>query len=232
MRIASRIAGILLALAGLGFLVVSVFVLISGFGPDSVLAPSHVGRAAWIGELFFAAMGVGLLLEGRYFLKLDIDTLDERSERPASRFALYFIAHRREVKLIAQVGFAISLIQVAAACFGVVWPARWAAWPLILAVIGLAAVEARIADPKTPSHFDWHRAPEGMRPVFGALVKAGEAAFLILLLLLGWSQWAHHPKVLRIVEAGLFVLAFTREALFFSYGKLRTLENASNNLKT
>ena len=74
------------------------------------------------------AVGIGCLLAARYFLKLDVDALADTGDRPASRFALYFIAHRRELRLIALVGFAISLIRLGAACYGVDWPVRWANW--------------------------------------------------------------------------------------------------------
>ena len=89
MRVASRVIGVVLALTGLGFLALPAYVYALGQGsPDAV---------SWI----VIAVGVGCLLAARYFLKLDVDALADTGDRPASRFALYFIAHRRELRLIA-----------------------------------------------------------------------------------------------------------------------------------
>ena len=103
MRVASRIVGVVLALAGLGFISLVRFSGRLWLRPQ-VRSVGASDRSSWIaGSVGAAALGVGFLLAGRYFLKLDVDALDETEERPASRFAPYFIAHRRELKLIAQV---------------------------------------------------------------------------------------------------------------------------------
>jgi hypothetical protein len=104
MRVASRVIGIVLALAGLIFVSFSILFLLQ-FRPQSVLAGPRFGRPAWTGAAFAAVLGVGLLLAGWYYFTLDLDALDDIEERPASRFALYLIAHGSELKLIALVGF-------------------------------------------------------------------------------------------------------------------------------
>ena len=126
MRIASRIVGIVLALAGLAFLALPFVIVTGGFDRKSVLADSGPDRTAWIAGSICAILGVGFILAGTYFFRLDVDALDEAQKPPASRFAPYFAAHRRELKLIAQAGLVISLIRLGVACFSVDWPGRWA----------------------------------------------------------------------------------------------------------
>jgi hypothetical protein len=119
MRIASRVVGVALALAGLVFLSLSVFLLLAR--PESVLADPGLGRRART-DLPVLVLGVGFILAGWYFFRLDVDKLDEVGDQPASRFAPFLLAHRRALSVIALVGFAISLIRVAAVCFGRDWP--------------------------------------------------------------------------------------------------------------
>src|ERR1700691_1615625 len=157
MRIASRVVGIVLAVTGLIFVALGTLALFL-FRPRSVLDAS-LGSPAWLGSAFAAALGIGLILVGWYYFTLDVEALDESLERPASRFALYFTTHRRELKLFAQGGLMISLIRLGAACFGMDWPGGWAAWPLVLACIGLAAIEGKIAGASVADHLDWESVP-------------------------------------------------------------------------
>jgi uncharacterized membrane protein len=69
---------------------------------------------------------------------------------------------------------------------------------------------------------DWQTVPEGVRPALKAVVKAIGAAFLILTLVLAWSQWFHHRVGAQLVQAALIVLAFACESLFFAYGEVTT----------
>jgi hypothetical protein len=209
MRVASRVIGVVLALTGLGFLALPAYVYALGQGsPDAV---------SWI----VIAVGVGCLLAARYFLKLDVDALDDTEERPASRFALYFIAHRRELKLIALVGFAISLIRLGAACYGVDWPGRWANWVLPLTWAALLATPGKGAELKTDGG-----------PALKFVLNAGVAAFWILLLLLESNHWLHLQLSSRIVQDGILVLLFAWEVLFFQYGARRAAETPGNILKS
>ena len=140
MRVASRIVGVALAFAGLAFLLVALLPLL--FFRESVL----VGSQDWKGPVFAVAalIGVGLLLLGRYYFRLDVNALDA-PDPSTSRFAPYFLARRLELKFIAQVGLAISLIRLGALCFGVDWPGPWMTWPLAIAWIGLGIVAGQLA---------------------------------------------------------------------------------------
>jgi hypothetical protein len=211
-----------MALAGLAFLL--IFLSIVLVGPESVLAEPDLGRRVWRG-LPLMVVGIGFILAGWYFFRLDVDKLDEEGDQPASRFAPYFLAHRRDLKVVAQVGLAISLIRLAAACFGRDWPGRWAVWPLVVTWAGLAVIGSRIAKPPTMD-LDWQTVPERVRPALIAVVKAARAAFLILVLVFVWDQWSHHRAPAQLVQAGLIMLVFAGEALFFAYGKMRAVENA------
>src|SRR5580698_10286208 len=122
MRIASRVVGVVLALTGLVFLGLSVVILVA-FHPESVLEGPQVDRRL-TGGLPGMVFGVGLILAGWYFFRLDVDKLGEVADQPTSRFATHFLAHRRELKLIAQAGLGISLIRLVAACFGRDWTGR------------------------------------------------------------------------------------------------------------
>src|SRR5271163_1494470 len=110
MRIASRIIGVVLALAGLAFLVLSLFFVLA-FRPESVLDGPQLGRRLTSG---LPALGIafGLILAGWCFLKLDVDRLDAR--RDPSRFVPFFVAHRRALTFIALIGLVISLARASA----------------------------------------------------------------------------------------------------------------------
>jgi hypothetical protein len=217
MRLASRVVGVVLVLAGTGFVALPGYVFAIGQWGS--------GAASWILCAFLVGAGIGCLLAGRYFLRLDFSEPDEAHDQPASRFAPYFLAHRRELKVIAQIGLVMSLIRLGAAFFGVDWPGRWVAWPLVLALIGLVVIGSRIAKPRTVD-LDWESVPEWMRPALKATVRAGGAAFLILGLILVWNQWSHRQASAHIVEYGFMALLFAQEALFFAYGRMRAEESA------
>jgi hypothetical protein len=72
MRIASRVLGIVLAMAGAALLALSVFVVAGGFDRRSVLVESGPDRNVWIAGSVPLAFGVVLILAGRYFFRLDL----------------------------------------------------------------------------------------------------------------------------------------------------------------
>jgi hypothetical protein len=231
MRVASRIVGIVLALAGLIFVSLGILFLFL-FRPQSVLAGPAFGRPAWTGAAFAAALGVGLLLAGWHYFKLDVDALDDTQDQP-TRFAVYFQAHRRELKLIAQVGLAISLIRLGALCFGVDWSGPWITWPLAIAWIGLGIVAGQLARGQATDRLDWERVPVRMRAALSMAWKTVGPALWILLLLFAWGRWHRQASWLAVTNGLLVVVIFAWEALFFAYGEMRTDEKPSSEvLKT
>jgi hypothetical protein len=195
MRVASRVIGVALALGGLGFLLASFLPLL--FVRESVL----VGSRDWKGPVFGGVFGVGFLLAGWYYFRLDVDALDAQ-DQPPSRFALYFLAHRRELKVIAHVGFAISLIRFGALCFGIDWPGRRAT--LVLLIVGVAIPAAEGTNAK--------RQEEG-RPFVKLVRSAVGAAMCILLAFLAWSQYSHQQAASGISLAAIIVLLFASESM-------------------
>jgi hypothetical protein len=151
---------LLLAVAGFGFIALPGYVYAIGRWSS--------GPKVWILCALLLCAGVGCLLAGIYFLRLDVDAPDAAPDQPSSRLAPYFLAHRRALWVIALVGFAISLIRLVAVCFGRDWPA----WPLVLAWVALAIIGRQIAKPPTMD-MDWQAVLERMRPVLQAMVKAG-----------------------------------------------------------
>ncbi|MGA2878793.1 MAG: hypothetical protein ABSG13_07570 [Bryobacteraceae bacterium] len=162
-------------------------------------------------------VSVGLTLAARDFFKLDVHAPDEVQERPASRFDSSFIAHRRELKIVAQIGLAISLVRLAADCFGLGWPGP-STRVLFFAGMTLLAIGIEVGKPHTS--------------ILKCADKAAKTVFLILLLLYVGSLSFHRPALSRILEQVLIVLLFAWETLFFTYGEMRAVETQGNALKT
>jgi MFS family permease len=215
-RIASRVIGIALALAGLAFFVVSFSIVTGAFDRKSVLLDSGPGpdRTVWIAGAISAALGLGCLLAGWYFLKVNVDEIDEERERPVSRFAPFFVARRRELTIIALLGLVASLIRLGAACFGVEWPGRLTAWILSVVCLGLAAVEGQIGRPRTG--------------VLKTIEKALGTAIFALALLWAGGQWFHHAGLRRIAGAAVIVLVFVWDALSLAFGESRSQSRPTN----
>lgn len=118
MRIASRVIGVVLALAGIAFFTLGVLLLMGPFDRKSVLeTPAPI---EWAASGFFAAIGIGLILGGWYYLRMDTEGGD--SSRPPSRVDKYVFAHRREFGVLAQAGVAISVIRLVTISIGSEWP--------------------------------------------------------------------------------------------------------------
>lgn len=203
MRVASRIVGVLLALAGAGFVALPVYVFAVGQWSS--------GGWMWVFCAFSLSLGIGLVLAAKYFLRLDVDAPDE-----ASRLASYSLPHYPKLKIVALVGLAISLLRLMAAFYGTNWPGRWMGWVLVLAGIGLAA--------RTDGRLNWEAVPQWLRAVMKA---AGGTVFMILLLLFAWSQLFQHRATSQIVDNGLLVVLFAWEALFFTYARQRDDQNSA-----
>jgi hypothetical protein len=163
------------------------------------------------------AVSVVCILTARYYFKLDVNTPDELRVR-SSRFDPFFIAHRRELKIVALMGLAISLVRLGAACFGIDWPGRWITWPLVLTLIGLLVAGGPFRIPQ-------------MTPL-KAIEKAAITATLILALLLEWNAFSHRREFSERIMAGLAALLFAWQTLFFAKGEAQTLETPGNVLKS
>jgi putative Mn2+ efflux pump MntP len=226
MRLASRIIAILLVLAGLSFLTLVVLLVFVSLNRGSVLAESNSHRTAWISGSILAVLGVGFILAGRYYLQFDVNVPDWHPKAASSRLTSYFLAHRREWKSLALLGLIISLVHLGAVSFGADWMGWRITWPLAVVWIGLFAIANQVANRQATQYFDWQMVPDAMRFV-KAMLKAGQAAFLILALILVWNRWSHRRAPSQIVGAAMIVLLFAWELLFFSYGKIKSNQNAA-----
>jgi hypothetical protein len=231
MRIATRVLGIWLAMAGVALVALSVFAVAGGFDRRSVLAESGPDRYSWIGGSVALAFGVVFILAGRHFFKLDLDALDETRDRPASRFAPYLLAHLHELKVTAGAGFAISLVRLAAVSFGMDWPGKWATFTLYLASIGLLFLGGQIGSGGTVNHLDWEQIPGRIRPALRIVWMAIGPALWVLLLIFAWNRW-HYKVYSAVIEAGFVTLLFAWAALFFGYGEIRPADTPRKVLES
>lgn len=220
MRIASRVIGTVLALTGLAFLALALLALLAGFfDRRSVLASRGPDPMRWAASAFCAAFGIGLILFAWHYLRMDLDAED--SPRAPSRADLYFAAHRRELVVLAQAGFVMSVAHLGAVSLGIEWPGRWAGWILGWLAIALIFVCARpIGRP------DWNAVPQQRRPVVKILFRAGQAAFFILAVRFVWNQW-HHQFSSPVLESGFSTLLFGLAAIALAYGQATVAENGA-----
>jgi len=191
MRVASRVIGSILLFCGVCFLGLPILLVVTN--TDS-----------WLGGLFFVAVGVGLLLAGRYYLRLNVDAPDEEEEPQAQRFALFVTARRRELSVVALVGLVVSVGRLIALYLGSDWPV-WARWPLILGCCGLLVLA-----PKTPKDL----------PIWaGRLLTVWFFGLVLFGFLLVWSHWFRPYSVLREngLNAGFIAFLYALEALSFAY---------------
>lgn len=215
MRVASRIIGAVLVLCGLGLLTILGYELVKE------------GRSSDFGAWMLLGVGLVLILVGWYYLRLDLDTLDQA--QPPSRFTSFSVVHRRELRVLAQTGAVLSLIHFGAACLGTDWPGRWFLWPLGIGAVVLQSIARKVADPTASENLGWARVPKRIRAVLEPTRMTGDAAMLVMLVLICGNQWFSQPfagsemyhRGLRVTASGYIVLLYVLEALFFRYGELR-----------
>ena len=215
MQVVSRIIGVVLALCGFGFIAILGYVCATeGWGS---------GFGAWT----LLGIGLVLMLVGWYYFRLDPGALDQ--VQPPSSLARFSIVHRRQLTALAQTGAVMSLIHFGATCVGTVWPGRWFLWPLGIGAVVLQSIARRIADPAANEQLSWSNVPKLVRVVLQPIRKLGDAAVLVMMVLICWNQWsgesltgrAIYSRGSRIVATGYVALLYVFEALFFRYGELR-----------
>lgn len=141
------------------------------------------------------------------------------------------IAHRRDLERAAQVGCVLTLVCLAAFCFGKDWPLRVGLWPLFLGAFVLFQIARNSADRSFASEQDWRRVPSPMRIVLQRSKTLLIGLFFVAVLLKIWSlKSAEHSEAYRlaawIVVGGDIAFLFALEGLFFRYGELRSVANA------
>lgn len=173
------------------------------------------------------------MLGGRYYLRLDPDSPEEVA--PTSPQTEFLIVHRRQLKVLAQIGLALSTIRLVSACFGIDWPGRWADWPLLLGLLALLYFGRKMATPEVHDNHDWMRVPGWIR---SSLPRVFGTALWTLMLLIVLTQWSHflvswpalqslpenqmYRLAIRILYLACMTTLYAVEALFFTYGELRS----------
>ena len=214
-RLLGRLIGIPALIAGLAFFAIPVFVAFTeGWEWNST------GVAA---ILVFGGFGTGLLLMGRSFLKYKPDSVPPI--KAASRFDEGLVAHRNQLRVIAEVGCLLTLAHLAAACFGKDWPAHGALLVLGLGCVILLLFARKIAGPVSAHDQDWLRVPKPIRIVLQRARTIWRALFALAVLLaignmISGSQSEAYHVSLRVIGSGDIALLFALEALFFRYGDL------------
>ena len=122
LRITVKVLGIFLALFGVFLLSLFPFTL------GSAIKISDNAAALAAGGM--AVLGIGFIFAGRHFFQAEPSVED--AVPTASSFSRFLVRHRRDLKMIAQIGFMLCLIRLVAACFGSDWPARQTTWFLLI----------------------------------------------------------------------------------------------------
>jgi hypothetical protein len=145
MRIVNRTLGVFFALCG-------VFVLcVFPFRLGGAIRTSD--NAEIVASCILAVIGIGFLFAGRYYVQSDPDAKD--APRPASKLSHFLVDHRRNLKVLAQAGFALSLIRLIEACFGSDWPTRWITYALVIGAFILHDCGKKAANPAVLDNSDW-----------------------------------------------------------------------------
>jgi hypothetical protein len=175
----------------------------------------------------FIAVGLGSILAGRWYWRMDLDGPVE--VHPTSSFTRFLVNHRHQLKVLSQTGVALSLIAFIAACFGHELTKR--AWlPLMIGALVLNSFATKVANPEIVDNRDWMRVPGWIRQALPRIEKPlGVAWFLVIGLVLV-NEWllhsalsgrsAYRVAVLLVVYA-MPASMYGLQALFFQYGELR-----------
>lgn len=189
MRVASRIIGGVLVFCGVCFLAIATFLFVGKGIP-------------WKAGTFGLGLGIGLLLAGRYYLRLDVDAPENEPEEPQP---WRFTAYRRQFSVLAQAGLVLSLIRLIVLCLGPDVPG-WAHWVLTIVCLGLLVIA-----PGAKAIPKW--ATQVLTFWFLALV--------LFVLLAAWQRSSLPSRLVEnrepILSAGFFGYLYALEALSFAY---------------
>jgi len=170
-----------------------------------------------------AVLGAGFIFAGRHFFQAD--PCIEDPAPPASNFARFLVSHRRDLKVLAQIGFVLSLIRLVAACFGSDWPARQTTWFLLMGAFALQYCGSKAANPAVTDNRDWIKVPALIRRVLEPAQNAIGVVWVAVFLGI-YAQWHPlggqvSPFVTRIALDAMLTFMYALTALFFAYGELQ-----------
>jgi hypothetical protein len=224
MRIAFTISGVAVVLFGVFLLSVFPFAL------GNAIKTSDNG--AIIASCILPVIGFGFILTGKYFFRLDPDAEDTLPR--ASRVSDFLVDHRRDLKVLAQVGFLLSTIRLIAVCFDSDWPARQTTWFLLAGAFVLHYCGKKAANRAVTDNRDWLGVPTWIR----RLLKPAQGIVSILVLGTGFlsisALWVHSIAgishfVARVSLAAMIAFMYALTAVFFAYGELQSLDQKSDH---
>jgi len=216
MRIGLKILGIFLALFGVFLLTVFPFAL------GNAIKTSDNGAVVMSGIL--VAIGMGFFFAGRHFFQLDPEVKDPAP--PVSNLTRFLVNHRRDFKVLAQVGLVLSMVRLTAAFFGLDWPTRYATSFLLIGAFALYYCGGKAANPTVTRNRDWMKVPTWIRRVLEPAQKAGVVLWVGSLFLFAYAQWHHSNSevsrfVSRIILDAMITFMYALTSLFFAYGELQ-----------
>ena len=216
MRIGVKILGVFLALFGVFLLTVFPFAL------GNSIKTSDNGST--LASCMLAVLGAGFIFAGRHFFQADPSSEDPTP--PASSLSRFLVRHRRDLKVIAQVGFMLSLLRLVMACFGSDWPTRQATGFLLSGAFGLLYCSGKAANPAPPDNRDWMKVPTWIRRILEPAQHAVTGVWVGAVFLVIYAQW--NPSggqmshfVTRIAFDAMLTFVYALTALFFHYGNLQ-----------
>jgi hypothetical protein len=217
MRLFGRILGVGFALSGIAILGMFLYALVS----------EGWRRGDWKEDGVFIAIGLGLILAGRYYWRTDSEAPD--GPQPTSNFTRFLANHRYQLKVLSQTGAALSVLGIIAACLGWDWSARWTWLPLVLGAFILDSFAKKVANPEVTDNRDWMRVPESIRRTLSTMPNALAVAQVCVVGISLVSMWTRYSLVdtrgyhvgVRIFAYGLTAFMYALQALFFQYGDLR-----------
>lgn len=183
-----------------------------------------------VAGLIFVAFGLACLLMAKYYWKQTAESLHPADDGPLW-FSGALVAHRHGLGKAAQVGCVLTLVCLAAFCFGKDRPMRVAFWPLSLGSFVLFQIARNSASRSPASEQDWMRVPATIRIVLQWSKTLLLGLFLLAALLKVWSlKSGEHSEAYRLaawIAVGTDIaLLFALEGLFFRYGELRAVAEA------
>jgi hypothetical protein len=225
MRIGFKILGVFLALFGV--LLLSLFPFTLG----NAIRTSDNG--AVVASCIMVVIGIGFIFAGRHFVQLDPDVED--SAPLVSNLTRFLVNHRRELKVLAQTGFALSLVRLIAAIFITDWPRRSTIWFLLLfGGFALFYCGKKASKPAVTDNRDWRMVPTRIRRtlemgfnVFGILVAG--LVFLKIWTPMGNSAGSLAHFVLRVTPEIMTTFIYALAGLFFAYGELQPARAESDS---
>jgi hypothetical protein len=148
----------------------------------------------------------------------------DSQQRPASRWGRFLALHRRELKVLAQIGCALCVVRGGLALFRLDRPNDKTYVFLVLGFFALYYCARAAASPLVKDDRDWVKVPIWTRRAFWPALTVCWAAIVTVGLphmFIGWPSAATYHLVAYTAGSGFLALLYALVALFFAYGVLK-----------